>query len=278
MTSSTASGRILDELGGYSDGPFAVVDVLVTQRARFLRYVSCLDDAAWHAPTRCSQWDVHDVVRHVRDVAALHIFQLGGPFRGFRLTPDFHPTVTPDQWLELSAGQSPAETVRDLTRLVEEEERLLRAKAEADPDETLVGALGRTIAWSVQSVHAFWDAWMHERDITLPRDEGPAYSEDELRLATMHSLLCAAAPPSWNGDHVHAGLLLEGAADASYVVTSVDGVNRVLAAPFDGADLLTGEAGPTVDSLAGRSPRLEAVLHGSSRALGQLGLLSRIAA
>ncbi|MFE7750276.1 maleylpyruvate isomerase N-terminal domain-containing protein [Streptomyces sp. NPDC057428] len=276
MASDAAPDRMLDELSGYSDGPFAVVDAFVAQRARFLRYVSGLDDAAWRAATRCSEWNVHDVARHVRDVAALHVFQLGGPFPGFRLTREFDPVLTPAEWLRTSSGESPEETVRELTRLVQQEELLLRTKAAAGPDETILGALGRTLDWSVQSVHTFWDAWMHERDITLPRGEVPEYGADEMRLATMYGLLCAAAPPSWNGDYVHAGLLLEGGADASYVVTSVDGVIRVLAAPVDEAGRLTGGAGPTLDSLAGRGPELEDVLHGPSPALEQLALLRKI--
>ncbi|MFJ6076278.1 maleylpyruvate isomerase N-terminal domain-containing protein [Streptomyces sp. NPDC093065] len=276
MASGTAPGKVLDELSGFSDGPRAVVDALGTQRARFLRHVAALDDAAWHASTRCSEWNVHDVVRHVREVAALHVFQLGGPFPGFRLTREFDPVSTPAQWLEGTAGESPQETVRELTLLVREEERLLRAKAGTDPDETVLGALGRTLHWSVQSIHAFWDAWMHERDVVLPHGGVPRYPAGEVRLATMYGLLCAAAPPSRRGDHVHAGLLLEGAADASYVVTSVGGVVRVLAAPVDGADRLTGEAGPTLDSLAGRGPELHDVLHGPSAALEQLALLRRI--
>ncbi|MFE7752047.1 maleylpyruvate isomerase N-terminal domain-containing protein [Streptomyces sp. NPDC057428] len=162
MTSGAADGRVLDELSGYSDGPFALVEAYATQRARFLRYVAGLDAATWRTATRCSEWNVHDVVRHVRDVAALHVFQLGGPFPGFRHTREFDPVVTPTEWLAASSGESPQDTVLELARLVEEE-RLLRAKAETNPSETITGALGRTLDWSVQSIHTFWDAWMHER-------------------------------------------------------------------------------------------------------------------
>nr|WTC14053.1 maleylpyruvate isomerase N-terminal domain-containing protein [Streptomyces anthocyanicus] len=276
MTSGAAHGRVLDELSGYSDGPFAVVDAYATQRARFLRHAAGLSEEAWRSATRCSEWNVHDVVRHVRDVTALHVFQLGGPFPGFRLTREFDPVVTPTEWLAASAGESPQDTVLELARLVEEEERLLRARAETNPDETITGALGRALHWSVQSIHTFWDAWMHERDIMLPRGETPEYPDNEARLATMYGLLCAAAPASWNGDFVHAGLLLEGGVDDSYVVTSVDGVIRVLAAPVDGADRLTGEVGATLDGLAGRGPELEDVLDGSAPALARLALLRKI--
>lgn len=275
MTSDAPPTRVLDELSGYSGGPFAVLDAFVSQRARFLGRVAGLDDTAWGAATRCAEWNVHDVVRHVRDVAALHVFQLGGPFPGFRLTREFDPVVTPKRWLEASSGESPQDTVRELTRLVREEERLLRAKAEADPEETTLGALGRILNWSVASAHTFWDAWMHERDVVLPRGELAEYPANETRLATMYGLLCAAAPASWREDYVHTRLLLEGSPDGAYVLTAVDGVLRVLGAPGDGTEQLTGAVGPTLDSLAGRGPDLAEVLDGSSPAVEQLSLLRR---
>lgn len=179
------------------------------------------------------------MVRHVRDVAALHVFLLGGPFPGFRLTREFDPVVTPPQWLEASYGESPEDTVRELARLVKEEERLLRAKAETNPNETTPGALGRTLDWPVQSTHTFGTRGCTSGTSCCPAAR-PRSIRPMRRLATMYGLLCAAAPPSWNGDYVHAGMVLEGAVDSSYVVASVNGVIRVLAAPVDATGRLTG--------------------------------------
>ncbi|MFE9252472.1 maleylpyruvate isomerase N-terminal domain-containing protein [Streptomyces sp. NPDC007088] len=275
MASGAVPGRVLDELRGYSGGPFAVVDAFVSQRARFLGFARGLVGAAWGSATRCAEWNVHDVVRHVRDVASLHVFQLGGPPPGFPLTREFDPVVTPKRWLEASSGESPSDTMRELTRLVREEERLLRAKAGADPGEAAVGPLGRTLDWSVASAHTFWDAWMHERDVVLPRGQLVECPVHETRLATMYGLLCAAAPASRREDYVHTRLRLEGGADGAYVLTAVDGVLRVLGTPGDGSEELTGAVGATLDSLAGRGPDLAEVLDGSSPAVEQLSLLRR---
>lgn len=276
MTSDGAHGRVLDELTGDSAGPFTVVEAFITQRARFLTYVASLDETAWSTDTRCTEWNVHEVVRHVRDVAALHVFQLGGPFPAFRISRDFDPAVTPARWLETSSGERPDDTIRELAALVQEEERLLRAKAETNPGEKMLGALRRTLHWSVVSTHVFWDAWMHERDITLPRGEHPECPVHETRLATMYGLLGAAAPASWNAEYVQATLSLAGSADGTYHVTAVDGVIRVVAAPGDEKECLTGVVGPTLDSLAGRGPELADVLDGVSPAVGQLALLRKV--
>lgn len=70
-----------------------------------LGLVEALDDDTWRAPSRCKRWTVHDVVPHAGREPAL-----GGPLRDddAELPPDFDNRVTPQQWLDASAGEDPA--------------------------------------------------------------------------------------------------------------------------------------------------------------------------
>jgi uncharacterized damage-inducible protein DinB len=121
--------RVLDERRGFTDGAFAVLDAFRSQRRRFIRTVTALDASAWRAETRCMEWSVHDVVRHVRDATSLHVASLGGRPAPFSAHGPFHPATTPAVWLAASTGQSsPEETLRELVVLTEEEDRLLSAR------------------------------------------------------------------------------------------------------------------------------------------------------
>ncbi|MGW0792726.1 maleylpyruvate isomerase N-terminal domain-containing protein [Streptomyces sp. NPDC002911] len=75
-----------------------------SQRRRFVETVSAFGPAAWRAQSRCTEWSVHDVVRHVRDVAAIHVARLDGSRPPFPVRGPFHPATTPAEWLASSAG------------------------------------------------------------------------------------------------------------------------------------------------------------------------------
>jgi uncharacterized protein (TIGR03083 family) len=269
------SRRVLDELRGFSDGPFAVLEAFRSQRRRFIETLNSFDAPVWSAPTRCTDWSVHDVVRHVRDVAAMHVASLGDRPAPFSLHEPFQPAKTPAVWLAASAGQPPEETLRELELLIEEEDHLLKLRAHANPSETKTGPLGRTLHWSVSSTHSFWDAWMHERDIALALGLALPYEGPELRLATMYGLLAAAAPAAWSGKYVRTRVLLEGSPDPSYEITH-DGDSVLVVSSAQLSAELTGEHGAVLDSLAGRGPEPRKVFGTSSTAVSQLTLLREV--
>ncbi|MFC4330881.1 maleylpyruvate isomerase family mycothiol-dependent enzyme [Streptomyces andamanensis] len=265
---SRAAYQVLDEKQGFDGGAAEAVEAIRSQRGRFLARVSDLPADTWHADTRCAGWNVHDVVRHVRDVAAMGVHQLGGPRPDFLVSERFrfHPARTPAQWLEFSSAESPEDTVRALARVVELEDTLLREKAEAGSQETVPGPLRRRLHWSVAAVHILWDAWMHERDILLPRGVSPACPESELRVVARYGLMAAAAPSAWSGEHVVTSLELKGGPDARYSVSQQDGTIRVTGWSTSGPSDLSGVCEEVLDSLAGRGPEVAAVLTGSDPA------------
>ncbi|MET9144878.1 MULTISPECIES: maleylpyruvate isomerase family mycothiol-dependent enzyme [unclassified Streptomyces] len=277
---SRAAYQVLDEKQGLDGGAAEAVEAIRSQRERFLAEVSGLSGDTWHADTRCAGWSVHDVVRHVRDVAALGVFQLGGPRPDFLVSDRFrfHPARTPQEWLEFSAAEQPADTVRDLARVVDLENALLRRKADDGSQETVPGPLRRRLHWSVAAVHILWDAWMHERDILLPRGVSPACPESELRVVTLYGLMAAAAPSAWSGEHLVTSLELKGGPDARYSVAQQDGTVRVTGWSAAGPGDLAGGCEEVLDSLAGRGPEVAAVLTGSDpAALEKLARLRAVA-
>ncbi|MFF9490320.1 maleylpyruvate isomerase N-terminal domain-containing protein [Streptomyces sp. NPDC014676] len=268
---------MLDEREGMTGGPFAVVEAFRSQRHRFLTTVSSWDASFWRAPTRCTLWSVHDVVRHVRDVVSLHVARLGGPPAPFPVGGPFDPATSPATWLAASEGQSPEETLDELKLLIDQEARLLEHKAEVNPPEVVKGQLRRTLHWSVSSAHTFWDAWMHERDIVLCTGPEPVYPAGELRAATMYGLLAAAAPAGWEGRYVRTTVALDGSPDGCYEITHADDSIRVTAAsPQAGAEL-SGPVGEALDSLAGRGPEPREVFGSSAPAVARLTLLRKVA-
>lgn len=271
------SGRFLDELEGFSQGPDAVLEAFRIQRRRFIETVSGFGPAEWQAASRCTAWSVHEVVRHVRDVVAIQVQRLGGRRGAFDLRGPFHPATTPNTWLAASESEKPAVTLRELISLAEEEDGLLALMVKRNPDETMQGPLRRPLHWSVNSLHTFWDAWMHERDIVLPLGSSPAYTATDLRLATMYGLLGAAAPAAWSEDHVRTTVLLDGSPDGCYGISPTrTGSVRVSATPGAAAEL-RGSVGEVIDSLAGRGPELRELFGVSTPGVSRLGLLRKVA-
>jgi hypothetical protein len=267
---------VLDERTGLDVGSAPVLAAFAAQPARFLRRVSALDARQWQAQSRCVDWSVHQAVRHVRDVASNHVAWLAGLPSPFGKAKPFDPASTPDEWLTFSDGASPSQTVTELSRLVAEEARLLKTIAEQPPDGLRTGPLRRKLHWSVGSVHIFWDAWTHERDLSAALAVTPAYDPEELRLATMYSLMAAAAPAAWSSDYVRTVVSLGGSPDGRYEIAEEDGSVRVTSAT-ESPDELAGLADHVLDSLSGRGPQLTELLSGPPAQLKKLALLRAIA-
>jgi hypothetical protein len=77
--------------------PAAALEGYARHRRRFAEEVATLDLAALEARSRCSEWSVADVLRHINDVDGWMDAIWSGrppPFTAF------DPNVTPRQWVE----------------------------------------------------------------------------------------------------------------------------------------------------------------------------------
>jgi uncharacterized protein (TIGR03083 family) len=272
---SVSEHFVLSEKSGFNAGHEEIRKVFTIQRNRFVTLLESLPPSSWDARSRCSEWSVHQVAMHVRDVARIHVARLGREPYPFEKFGKFDPRSSPSQWLSASAGESPSETLRDLAGLVEREESVLHSFARSADDRPRQGPLRRPLHWSVSSLHIMWDAWMHEQDIILPlgRDEVRS-GDEEMRLVSMYSLLAAAAPAALSGDYLETCLGLGGAPDEAYRITHHDDDVRVVTG---GEPELRGPAHTVIDSLTGRGPEPQAVLEGSVVVAARLAQLRAVA-
>ncbi|WP_329454581.1 maleylpyruvate isomerase family mycothiol-dependent enzyme [Streptomyces sp. NBC_01497] len=275
MTSAAHSPRELSERDGFSDGAESIHRVLVRRRRALVDRLRDVPAAYWQAQSRCSEWTMHQVVRHVRDVARIHVTRLNGDSFPFAApTRFFDPKTSPGTWLSESEGESPEETVAQLEEITGEEDRLFAARVSAHSDVVATGPLGRKLHWSVNGLHTLWDSWMHERDIFLPLGLDVETSDDELRLMVMYTLLAAAAPSARSGAYVEVTLGLTGSPDGAYRITHAEDDVLVRTA---GTPEISGPVGPVLDSFVGRGPELGDVLGSSAPAVRQLGILRAVA-
>jgi uncharacterized protein (TIGR03083 family) len=260
----------LSEKYGLNTGTDKIRDVLNNQRNRFLATLEDLPSSAWAAQSRCSEWSVHQVVRHVRDIAKIQVARLGGGPWPFRDSGGFDLRSSPSNWLLESDGETPRETLGELALLVEQEKDLFSSFTLPADGRPRTGPLRRRLHWSVACLHNAADAWMHERDIAQPLGLQVTSGDEELRLMAMYSLLAAAAPAALSGDYLDTCLRLDGPPTMVLRITHQEDDVRVVTG---GEPELRGPAHAVLDSLIGRGPQPAEILHASGAAVRKLSLL-----
>ena len=262
---------LLLRTGGACDfGPEHLLDVFGGQRQRFVAALRGFGPHDWAAPTRCADWSAHDVVRHLCDCNAIAKALVAGTDDGtLDLTAGYDPRITPRVWLAASAGESPDATLSRFVATTEELLALARAQLAQSRTFDVRLPIG-PMDWTVGALYAFWDSWLHERDVLLARGRKHPTDDDATVYATAYGLFMAAAVASMFGDQVQEKLKLSGDGGGVYDLDSHDGVTLAVTR--------VSTAGPpaaeVADALAGRSPVAATLgdLSASSRAvLSRLG-------
>ncbi|MFI7612068.1 maleylpyruvate isomerase family mycothiol-dependent enzyme [Nonomuraea terrae] len=275
--SAEPSRLTLTERSGLSRDPEAVREALYTHRTRLAGRLAELSPADWTAPTRCAEWTVHEVARHLVDVAEFHVACLTGRlvhsrFGGFR---EFDPTSTPGEWLRDSAGRSPEQTIDALVTLTEAEHDSLGRLIDAGASATVTSPLGGRWHWSVLSLHILWDAWMHERDMSATLRAGRPQSAAIQRLVALYGLLVSASAAARSGEVPQVTVRLAGSPDDMYEISGPPGDVRVTAGATSSPHL-SGPFEAVLESVAGRGPRLAEVVGVSNPAVEHLSRLTAI--
>lgn len=272
MDSSTT--YMISEMEGWSEGAEAVYAILRRRRHAFLELLNNIEESQFNAQSRCTDWSVHEVVRHVRDVTKVHISMLDETEYPFGNPRNFSPKTSPAAWMRHSEGESVRETVDELSQLIQREgELFLRRVMEGSP-QVKQGPLRRKLHWSVFGTHTIWDAWMHERDICIPLGLDVPLDGEEGRLMVMYTLLAASAPAAWSGDYVETAIKLYGSPDCTY---RIGHSNSHVYVQTGGRADVGGDMAVLLDSLAGRGPELSEILGTSSEAVRKLSLLRAVA-
>jgi uncharacterized protein (TIGR03083 family) len=240
--------RTADECDFY---PQHLVEVFREQRQRFAAILHRFGSEDWATPTRCADWSAHGVIRHLCDCNAI---AAGTDDHALDIAAGFDPRITPQGWLAASAGESPGATL---------------GRFEATTAELLVLARdrlaqGRTfdvclpygpMDWTVLLLHAFWDSWIHERDVLLARAEQHPTSADAISYATAYGLFIAAAVASMHGDQVRETLTLGGDGGGVFDL-DIRGPITLTVTRGTGAGPPAAEV---ADALAGRAPTVAAL-------------------
>ena len=250
-----------------------VRDALRSQRQRLAGLLGSLDDDEWTAQSRCTEWTVHEVVRHLCDATLrCTVLLRGGIPEG---VDHFDPRTTPIAWLARSAGERPHDTLVAFedasTELIDEVDRHFR-----DATNAHLPFLYGPVPWSVAVLHMVWDAWIHERDIVLPLGRRHGSPVVESRAAAGYGLMVSCWPLMVGGTQLDESVVLAGdgggsfrlATHAATVTTTLDGADG-----WSHSEPLSGALDDVVDSLVGRGPELTEVLSGPAERVQPLGAL-----
>lgn len=294
-TGATIVARVIGSETLATTGPAAdgqgrfARDALRSQRERLVTLLAGFDREAWDAPSRCSEWSVHEVVRHLSDVTLKSTALVQGARTEDVDARDMDPRTAPAGWLGRSEGESPRDTLAALERATTE---LLEAVDRQVGTATEVHWIYGSVPWSTAVLHVFWDAWIHERDILLPLGEPHDSPPIESRAAAAYGLLMAVLPTLAAGGSLKEVVALSGQGGGSFLIeadggtggrplslaglpvegtVTVKGADDDAAGRVDGA--LTGTLVEVVDSLVGREPDLTQALHGPPDRVQGLGFL-----
>jgi uncharacterized protein (TIGR03083 family) len=177
---------IVDELGDIG-GPWR------QHRARFSENLASLTAEQWTAPSRCTEWDARGVVSHLVMVDQYWVLALGNAkageppakfLLGFDPSTSTNPLVGP--LLELSNAEL-------LDRFVAGTGVFGALVDSFAPDDW--AAIGESPLGHIPARylfgHAFWDSWLHERDLFLPLGVETPVDPEEVRAITSFALLFA---------------------------------------------------------------------------------------
>jgi uncharacterized protein (TIGR03083 family) len=259
------------------DGVEAVVDAAlcpsvepwVAHRRRFVEALAALDDDQWHAPTRCATWDVHDVVAHVASADNFWLVSLGNARAGSAPTKyleGFDPSSSLEPLVDAMRSRTGAEMLQQFRETTDAFIAYVDGLQDDDwyaPAESPLGHLESRFAFQ----HAFWDSWLHERDIFVALDQASPVDDEELRAVTVFTCFIGAIEGGLIADTAPVGPLLERPIDvtlrfddlASALHVEINQAVRIEPAAADDGKP-AGTALDFVERLAGRgTPRFDAI-------------------
>src|SRR5579862_6193459 len=173
-----------------------LLEVFADQRQLFMEVLAGFDSDDWTAPTRFADWTAHDVVRHLCDCNGVAAGYCAGTDEGsLDLAAGFDPRVTPLEWMSSSANESPQTTLARFAATTEALFHLAQDRLAERFRFDVRLPYGR-MEWSVGVLHAFWDSWVHERDVLLARRMDHPTSDDATFYVTGYGLFIAAAVAS----------------------------------------------------------------------------------
>jgi uncharacterized protein (TIGR03083 family) len=238
------------------------IEPWLRHRHRFRDALVALPEAEWQADTRCTEWNVSDVVAHIVTADQFWIMTLtsaraGAPattfLRGFDPSSSLEPVIAPLRTLP------PADVLAQFVANTETFMALVDQFGAADWEGIGESPFGHIPARFIFT-HAFWDSWLHERDIFKALGDEPPVETDELLAATWFSFFVAGIQGGLLADSDPVGPGLEHPVDVTLRFDDLPSVPLPLAFADDvRIDVGTGGIGAgravdLVEGFAGRCP------------------------
>jgi uncharacterized protein (TIGR03083 family) len=173
-----------------------------THRRRLAETLAGFGPDDWQAPTRCDEWSAREVIAHLVVVDGFWVLTLGNGLAGNDPTSflaGFDPSSSTDA---LTADAAGADDAALLERFVAGTDALAGVVDTIGDEhwhqraESPLGHLPLTLMLG----HAFWDSWLHERDILEPVGRAPEIDPDELLAVTWFNLTFAGLQGGLPGD------------------------------------------------------------------------------
>lgn len=160
--------------------PTAIGELMVRQQQRFATALAALSATQWEQASRCEGWSSKNVVEHLAAANAYWELSIRSGIAGqpTEIMAAFDPVVTPRQMVADSASRP--DEVSDA--MVASSESLAACLRELTPSDWAVLAESPPGHVTVSTVvhHAFWDSWIHERDVLIPLGLVPVEEPDEV--------------------------------------------------------------------------------------------------
>ena len=239
------------------DGPPGAVAVpTIRQRRRLLEVLSRFDEDDWVHPTRCEAWTARDVIVHLDSTNTFWSHSIAAGRRGepSRALAHFDPVASPAAMVAAAGGPTGAEV---LDRFAASTAVLIGSIESLDDAEwsALAEAPPGHLSTSAVLHHALWDAWIHERDILVPRGVDPERHPDEIAASLRYAAALSPAFALIEDPTVRGTLAIDVRDPALAVVVEVGDRVVVRDGTAPAADLrLSGDAVALLDAISIRRP------------------------
>ena len=198
----------------------APVEPWVRHRRRLVDALGALDDAQWKETTRCTAWDARGVIGHLVVVDQFWMTTMGAAQRGdapTRFIEGFDPSSGTDALVAPLLDQPPAAVLEQLATGTDAFVALVES-IDGDQWDALGEAPFGHMPAHLLLAHAYWDSWLHERDILEPLGLAGPVDGDDLRNATVYTFVVGGLQGGLLGDATPNGPGPDAPVDATRVV------------------------------------------------------------
>jgi uncharacterized protein (TIGR03083 family) len=248
------------------------LEPLVRQRRRMETILGSLTDDQWASPSRCEGWSVRDVIAHLNGTNLFWAASIGAGAAGSptKFLAEFDPVATPAQMVDATRAVAPEETLR---QFVDSNRSLFAAVEQLDEHGWNAVAESPAGHVSIRLVahHALWDAWVHERDITVPLGLDQDAEPDEIESCVRYAAALGPTLAFASGNDRRGSLAVETSDPSLHYVVDVGPTIEVHRRPAPaGALTIEGPAVEVIDRLSIRAPLGQPVPEASRWLLGGL--------